>query len=109
MHECEHADDVTALLARQREVVDVEHRELGATREQQPQPLRGRGRLADPKVDALGAVIASCDGREDSRVDRVGGEIEHERRPDLGPIDFAGTAAPCEQSEGERGKEDVEA
>ena len=68
------------VLAGDPEVVDVEDREVGPAGREQLRRVGRFARLADRQVDAGVAVEALLAGRVDARVDRVGGEIEHERR-----------------------------
>ena len=78
------ADEVGPLLARDRQVVDVEHGEVGAARGQELDRVAGGRGLADGQRDALGVVVAARDGGVDAGVDAVGGEVEQEGRLDAG-------------------------
>ena len=63
----QHADDVAALLAGEREVVDVEDRHLRAAACEQPDRVGRLGRRADAQLDALGAVVVARERRVDRR------------------------------------------
>ena len=78
LHEGHDPDDVAPLLAGEREVVDVEDRELRAPAEQELDAV-GRGRRRrDAQVDALGAVEVALQRQVDAGVDGVGLEVQDE-------------------------------
>ena len=80
LHDRHHADQVEAALAGDPEVVDVEDREVGAAGREQLRRVGRFARLADVEVDPGVSVEALGRGRVDAGVDRVRGEIEHQRR-----------------------------
>ena len=104
LHQREDADDVAALGAREREVVDVEDREVGAPGEQELRRVGAAGRRADAEVNALGLVIAAAHGGEDAGVHAVGREVEQQRRVLVGAVLAAPGAAPGERER--RGRSD---
>jgi hypothetical protein len=59
--------------------VDVQQRELRATGDDELDAIRALAGLTDAQPDAMAAILALPDGREDRRLDRVGGEIERQR------------------------------
>ena len=74
------ADQVEAALAREREVVDVEDRELRPVAGEELRRVGRRRRLADVERDAGVVVVAVGERRVDAGVHGVGLEIEHEGR-----------------------------
>ena len=73
-------DDVRGtVLAGDRQVVDVEQRELRATAEHELGAVRSLAGLADAQADAVPAVEALPDGGEDRRLHGVRREVQRER------------------------------
>jgi hypothetical protein len=85
------------LLAGEREVMDVEHREVGPPRLEQGERVRGGARLADGQGHALGLVVAAARRRVDAGVHRVRREVEQQRRVGVRPVAARRPAAPREQ------------
>ena len=80
LHDRHHPDQVEPVLAGDPEVVDVEDREVGAAGLQQLRRVGRFARLVDRQVDSVVVVEALALRRVDAGVDRVGREIEHQRR-----------------------------
>ena len=74
------ADEVAALLAGEREVVDVEDREVGAAGDEQLDRVGRVRRRADVQLDAERGVVAARDRHVDAGVDGVGLEVQQQRR-----------------------------
>ncbi len=94
------ADEVAAALARDREVVDVEDREVGAPGDEQLDRVRRVRRHADAQVDAQRVVIAALDGGVDARVHGVWLEVQQQRRGAVGRGLLAVGAAARERQAG---------
>ena len=75
-----------ALLAREPEVVDVEDRHVGAPGGSSLSASVDCAGLADRQPDALGLVVAALLRHVDAGVDRVGGEVEQQRRVEARPV-----------------------
>ena len=95
------ADDVDVLLARDREVGDVEDAHVELPRGDELQRVRPGPRLADDQPDLMSRVRPRAHGRVDRRVDGVGGEVEGQLHglPAARPVGraVAGAAAGREQ------------
>jgi hypothetical protein len=74
------ADQVEAPLAGDREIVDVEDRELGPAAREQLRRVGGGGGLADRQPDAGVLVGAARLRRVDAGVDGVGLEVQDQGR-----------------------------
>ena len=104
------ADEVAPALPRDREVVDVEHRQLCAAAEQQAHGVGRRGRRLHAQVDARLAVQPPARGGVDAGVDGVRREVEQQRRVDRrlgrrGRAPRVVVAAPCEQGDEQHDEE----
>ena len=97
-----HPDHVGALLASQREVVDVHHGEVGAPGVQRLHRIRGGRRLLHLQRDALGLVEAAGDRRVDAGMDGVGGEVEYKRGVPVGRSLAVAAAAAVNTTENKR-------
>lgn len=101
-------DLVAAVLAGDREVVDVQQRELGAPADDELRAVGALAGLADPQPDAAPAVVTFADGAEDRRLDGVGREIQRQRDlPRLGgrsTIAIAATRRDQGRQDGEGGE-----
>jgi hypothetical protein len=84
-----------------REIVDVEDREIGPAGLEQLERVRARRRRLHVEVDALALVVGPGDRAVDTGVDSVRGEVEGERDVlALGCPNVAGTAAGERQRRG---------
>ena len=106
------ADEVSPALPRDREVVDVEHRQLCAAAEQQAHRVGGRGRRLHAQVDARLAVQPPARGGVDAGVDGVGRAKSSSSVASIGgsagAVALPGvvvTAAPCEQGDEQHDEE----
>src|SRR5579862_6206348 len=99
-------DDVGATLARDRQVVDVEDREVDPAGLEQLDRIGGGRRDQHAQANAAGSVKTPGDGRVDARVDGIRREVEHERRGGelTGAVARAGGDRARAEHERERGQ-----
>ena len=98
-------DQVEAAFARDREVVDVEDREVGPAGLEQLRCVGGGRRLADLELDPLALELAARERRVDPGVDGVRLEVEDEGRLVRGARFSTAVAAGDERECGEDGRQ----
>jgi hypothetical protein len=100
-----HPDHVEPALPGERQVVDVEDRELGAAGLEQLRRVGRRGRLADGQIDAAVGERAVGERRVDASVHGVGLEVEDEGRLVRGARFSTVPATGREADDGEDGRQ----